>query len=127
MLGGANMPAGVLRSGPSLVCNPSLLAPPVPQVITQYSDRDVPHVLEACERMEAHLTAAVVSNDIRFVQHVLGSTVNGTTYAGIRGRTTGGCRKGAGEGGTPSFKDTRLWQAGRAEEGQRVVCPPVLA
>lgn len=28
------------------------------QVVTQYSDRDVPHVLEACERMEAHLTAA---------------------------------------------------------------------
>lgn len=59
------------------------------QVVTQYSDRDVPHVLEACERMEAHLTAAVVSNDIRFTQHILGSTVNGTTYAGIRARTTG--------------------------------------
>ena len=59
-------------------------------MVTQYSDRDVPHVLEACERMEAHLTAAVVSNDARFVQHILGSTVNGTTYAGIRARTTGG-------------------------------------
>ena len=32
---------------------------------------------------------AVVSNDVRFVQHILGSTVNGTTYAGIRARTTG--------------------------------------
>lgn len=32
---------------------------------------------------------AVVSNDVRFVHHILGSTVNGTTYAGIRGRTTG--------------------------------------
>jgi 1-pyrroline-5-carboxylate dehydrogenase len=30
-----------------------------------------------------------VSNDVRFVQHILGSTVNGTTYAGIRARTTG--------------------------------------
>ena len=117
-------------------------------MVTQYGDHDVPHVLEACERMEAHLTAAgegrgrseligcnwslwwellapplftpalpcvccvfaasptqplallalppacaVVSNDVRFVQHILGSTVNGTTYAGIRGRTTGahGC------------------------------------
>lgn len=59
------------------------------QVVTQYGDHDVPHVLEACERMEAHLTAAVVSNDVRFVHHILGSTVNGTTYAGIRGRTTG--------------------------------------
>jgi len=28
------------------------------QVVTQYGDHDVPHVLEACERMEAHLTAA---------------------------------------------------------------------
>lgn len=32
---------------------------------------------------------AVVSNDVRFQQHILGSTVNGTTYAGIRARTTG--------------------------------------
>ncbi len=35
------------------------------------------------------LCPAVVSNDVRFVQHILGSTVNGTTYAGIRARTTG--------------------------------------
>lgn len=69
-------------------------AAPVLQVVTQYGDRDVPHVLEACERMEAHLTAAVVSNDIAFVQRILGSTVNGTTYAGIRARTTGGCALG---------------------------------
>jgi hypothetical protein len=70
----------------------------VPQVVTQYSDRDVAHVLEACERMEAHLTAAVVSNDVRFVQHILGSTVNGTTYAGIRARTTGGLAMGCVSG-----------------------------
>jgi 1-pyrroline-5-carboxylate dehydrogenase len=59
------------------------------QVITEYGTADVPHVLEACERMEAHLTAAVVSNDVQFVNHILANTVNGTTYAGIRGRTTG--------------------------------------
>lgn len=59
------------------------------QVITQYSDAQLPLVLAACERMDAHLTAAVVSNDIGFVQHVLANTVNGTTYAGIRARTTG--------------------------------------
>lgn len=59
------------------------------QVVTQYGDGDVAHVLEACERMEQHLTAAVVSNDVRFVNHILGNTVNGTTYAGIRARTTG--------------------------------------
>jgi 1-pyrroline-5-carboxylate dehydrogenase len=61
----------------------------MPQVITQYEDNDLPHVLEACERMHHHLTAAVVSSDIQFVNHVLANTVNGTTYAGIRARTTG--------------------------------------
>ena len=39
--------------------------------------------------MHAHLTAAVVSNDPIFLQEVIGNSVNGTTYAGLRGRTTG--------------------------------------
>lgn len=60
-----------------------------PQVVTEYSDSQVPLVLEALERMTHHLTAAIVSNDINFVQHVLGHSVNGTTYAGVRARTTG--------------------------------------
>ena len=59
------------------------------QVLTEYGAGDVPHVLEACERMDAHLTAAVVSNDVQFVNHILANTLNGTTYAGIRARTTG--------------------------------------
>ena len=59
------------------------------QVLTEYGAHEVAHVLEACERMEAHLTAAVVSNDVQFVNHILSNTVNGTTYAGIRARTTG--------------------------------------
>jgi 1-pyrroline-5-carboxylate dehydrogenase len=59
------------------------------QVLTSYGDDDLPLVLEACEKMDAHLTAAVVSSDELFVQKVLGSTVNGTTYAGRRARTTG--------------------------------------
>eukprot|EP00475_Leptophrys_vorax_P030448 TRINITY_DN45631_c0_g2_i1.p1 TRINITY_DN45631_c0_g2~~TRINITY_DN45631_c0_g2_i1.p1 ORF type:complete len:383 (+),score=4.29 TRINITY_DN45631_c0_g2_i1:139-1149(+) len=59
------------------------------QVITSYSDAQLPLVLEANERMTAHLTAAVVSNDALFVQHVLANTVNGTTYVGRRARTTG--------------------------------------
>ena len=58
-------------------------------VVTQYGDADVADVLAVCERMDAHLTAAVVSNDTAFTQHVLGRTVNGTTYAGLRARTTG--------------------------------------
>lgn len=59
------------------------------QVVTEYQDHELPLVLEACERISHHLTAAVVSNDPRFQNKVLGSTVNGTTYAGIRARTTG--------------------------------------
>ena len=39
--------------------------------------------------MSQHLTAAVVSSDILFQQRVLAATVNGTTYCGMRARTTG--------------------------------------
>ena len=39
--------------------------------------------------MEHHLTAAVVSNDTAFRHKILANTVNGTTYAGRRARTTG--------------------------------------
>ncbi|XP_020570949.1 probable aldehyde dehydrogenase [Phalaenopsis equestris] len=59
------------------------------QIITQYKQDQLTLVLEACERMHAHLTAAVVSNDPLFLQEVLGKSINGTTYAGIRARTTG--------------------------------------
>jgi len=59
------------------------------QVITEYTDEQLPRMLGALEKMNNHLTAAVVSNDINFVQDVLAHSVNGTTYAGIRARTTG--------------------------------------
>jgi 1-pyrroline-5-carboxylate dehydrogenase len=59
------------------------------QIVTRYSDDQLDLVLEACERMEAHLTAAVVSNDVLFRNKVLANTVNGTTYSGLRARTTG--------------------------------------
>uniref|UniRef100_A0A7S2XK85 Aldehyde dehydrogenase domain-containing protein n=1 Tax=Attheya septentrionalis TaxID=420275 RepID=A0A7S2XK85_9STRA len=59
------------------------------QVVTTYDDSSIDQVLEACERMSHHLTAAVVSNDVDFQTKVLANTVNGTTYAGIRARTTG--------------------------------------
>lgn len=35
-----------------------------------------------------HLTAAVVSNDAIFTDHILGNTQSGTTYHGMRARTT---------------------------------------
>ncbi|XP_031252333.1 probable aldehyde dehydrogenase [Pistacia vera] len=59
------------------------------QVVTEYKQDQLPLVLNALERMHAHLTAAVVSNDLHFLQEVIGQTVNGTTYAGLRARTTG--------------------------------------
>ncbi|KAJ1448653.1 Aldehyde/histidinol dehydrogenase [Pelagophyceae sp. CCMP2097] len=59
------------------------------QVLTTYTGAQLPVVLEALERLEAHLTAAVVSNDQAFTHRVLGHTVNGTTYCGRRARTTG--------------------------------------
>eukprot|EP00468_Gymnochlora_sp_CCMP2014_P005124 CAMPEP_0167754318 /NCGR_PEP_ID=MMETSP0110_2-20121227/8202_1 /TAXON_ID=629695 /ORGANISM="Gymnochlora sp., Strain CCMP2014" /LENGTH=513 /DNA_ID=CAMNT_0007640181 /DNA_START=136 /DNA_END=1677 /DNA_ORIENTATION=- len=59
------------------------------QVVTEFNDSNVDLVLEACERMENHLTAAVVSNDLGFQNKILSSTVNGTTYVGIRAKTAG--------------------------------------
>lgn len=59
------------------------------QVLTEYDDESLELVLEACERIPHHLTAAVVSNNPRFQTKVLGRTVNGTTYTGLRARTTG--------------------------------------
>jgi len=59
------------------------------QVVTDFSDGQVSLVVELLEKLEAHLTAAVVSNDIEFQQKILGSSVNGTTYVGLRARTTG--------------------------------------
>lgn len=57
------------------------------QVVVEYKEID--DVIKICERMSHHLTAAVVSSDPVFTEKVLGSTVNGTTYHGIRARTTG--------------------------------------
>ncbi|KAL7464371.1 hypothetical protein ACHAXS_004703 [Conticribra weissflogii] len=59
------------------------------QVCTTFKDDEICHVIEACERMSHHLTAAVVSNDVDFQHAILANTVNGTTYAGRRARTTG--------------------------------------
>ena len=59
------------------------------QVVVRYADKDVAAVLDLLERMSHHLTAAVVSADVEFQNRVLAATVNGTTYCGMRARTTG--------------------------------------
>lgn len=58
------------------------------QVVVTYDDEGLPEVLSAMERMSHHLTAAVVSADPLFQQKILGATLNGTTYCGMRARTT---------------------------------------
>ena len=59
------------------------------QVIVRSGDDELHRVLDALERMSHHLTAAVVSADVEFQNRVLSATVNGTTYCGMRARTTG--------------------------------------
>jgi 1-pyrroline-5-carboxylate dehydrogenase len=59
------------------------------QIVASYGDADIESLLSLFERMSNHLTAAVVSEDVRFQNRVLAATVNGTTYCGLRARTTG--------------------------------------
>ncbi|MDA9722358.1 aldehyde dehydrogenase family protein, partial [Luminiphilus sp.] len=59
------------------------------QIVITYGDDDVDTVLSLFEQMSHHLTAAVVTADVQFQNRVLGATVNGTTYCGMKARTTG--------------------------------------
>jgi 1-pyrroline-5-carboxylate dehydrogenase len=59
------------------------------QILTEYNDENLTDVLQILEQMDAHLTASVVSNDLHFQHKILSESVNGTTYNGIRARTTG--------------------------------------
>ena len=59
------------------------------QIAVEWTDAQRPLLDAALERMDHHLTAAIVSNDPVFATSLLGVTVNGTQYAGWRARTTG--------------------------------------
>jgi len=59
------------------------------QIVTEWTNSQQDLVLEILESVPHHLTAAVVSNDPIFTDKILGETVNGTTYHGLRARTTG--------------------------------------
>jgi len=101
------------------VCTTEIFGPF--QIVTEFNDSNVELVIEACERMSHHLTAAVVSNDTAFQHKILSNTVNGTTYTGIRARTTGapqnhwfgpaGDVRGAGIGSPESIK--MVWSCHR--------------
>lgn len=57
------------------------------QIITEWSE--LQPVLDLLGRLGRYLTAGVVANDPVFLGEVLGCSVNGTTYAGARARTSG--------------------------------------
>lgn len=59
------------------------------QIMTEWEDGEDDLVIKACEKLKLHLTAAIMTNDVQLQQKFLGATVNGTTYVGIRARTTG--------------------------------------
>lgn len=51
------------------------------QIITDYKSHQLPIVLDALERMHAHLTAAVVSNDPLFLQARFDHPDSGYVYS----------------------------------------------
>jgi len=59
------------------------------QVVVEYNDTNLDSVLNILERISHHLTAAIVSDCSDFQRTLLEATVNGTTYCGMRARTTG--------------------------------------
>ena len=60
------------------------------QVITTWKSKDDLKLFpQIFNNMTHHLTAGVVDNDPDFINYILSQTINGTTYAGIRARTTG--------------------------------------
>jgi len=58
-------------------------------LVTEYDDHQLAKVFDIKERLDRYLTAGIVSNDPRFIQKVVGNTINGVTYVGIKARTTG--------------------------------------
>jgi 1-pyrroline-5-carboxylate dehydrogenase len=128
---------GAMQSGDFDLLAKELFGPY--QIVVTYGDGDLDTVLSLFEQMQNHLTAAVVSADIQFQNRVLGSTVNGTTYTGMRARTTGapqnhwfgpsGDPRGAGIGTPEAIRVT--WSAHReviADQGPRPegwTTPPV--
>ena len=69
------------------LCSQELFGPF--QVVVPYGDKDVDTIIKCCNDFSHHLTAGVVSNNLNFLDRVLGQTVNGVTYSGIKARTTG--------------------------------------
>lgn len=58
-------------------------------LFVEYGTNDVDFLVDTLVGLPHHLTAACVSNDALFVDKILGGTVNGTQYSGMKARTTG--------------------------------------
>ena len=58
-------------------------------LVTDYKTEQLDSVIDCLNNLDFHLTASVVSNDIRFINKITLNTVNGVTYVGRRARTTG--------------------------------------
>ncbi|KAL8455404.1 hypothetical protein Emag_000788 [Eimeria magna] len=72
------------------------------QVIVEWADGDEASVASLTQQLPHHLTAAVVSRAAHTLQFFLQASGNGTTYAGIRARTTGAPQNHSfGPGGDP--------------------------
>lgn len=59
------------------------------QIVVEYDDNNLNEVISIIEGLESKLTCGVVSNNPEFLNYILSHSSNGTTYAGIRARTTG--------------------------------------
>ena len=58
-------------------------------MVTEYDEEDLENMFEFMNNLKFHLTASVISNNVRFTNHIVKNTVNGLTTVGMRGRTTG--------------------------------------
>ena len=60
------------------------------QIVTEWDSRnDLESIIYIANRIRHHLAGGIVGRDVELINEIAGRTVNGTTYAGIRARTTG--------------------------------------
>jgi len=59
------------------------------QLVVEYDDQSLFQVLKTINLMPHHLTAGIVSNDPKFINRLVSQTITGTTYVGLKARTTG--------------------------------------
>jgi 1-pyrroline-5-carboxylate dehydrogenase len=91
------------------------------QVIVPYKSDQLKDVLRILNKMKHNLTAGVVSNDPLFLDHVLGQTINGTTYAGT-------ASKDYWRSSEPLVRtmrrSPRRWNRHQGSNSARMDCPP---